>query len=237
MRPDHRAQLAAAIARFQADIRRLVQTVRPEERERLLATLDPARARPKTATAGTRASTEATPRRQPATPARGTTARTRARPAAPRRRRPPEAATTTRGTPAPAEPASATPASTMPAGLEASAATHVQTELPLAAAAGSAASAPAPAGSAAPAATTPAPAPAGSATGRRKRMQWTREAIVDELARWILSGTAIDASFVTRHGPPGLVPAARRVFGRFDAALNVAGLHVAKLYPDGPPGR
>ncbi|TMQ15346.1 MAG: hypothetical protein E6J91_13655 [Deltaproteobacteria bacterium] len=31
--------------------------------------------------------------------------------------------------------------------------------------------------------------------------------------------------------------AARRVFGRFDAGLNVASLHNGKLYPDGPPAR
>ena len=68
-------------------------------------------------------------------------------------------------------------------------------------------------------------------------MPWTRESIVNELANWMLSGTAIDATFVTRHGPPGLVAATRRVFGRFDAALNVAALHVSKLYPDGPPER
>jgi hypothetical protein len=73
----------------------------------------------------------------------------------------------------------------------------------------------------------------GSAKRGGKRVRWTREAIIEELSSWILSGTAIDASFVKRHGPPGLVPAALRVFGRFDAALNVASLHVAKLYPDG----
>jgi hypothetical protein len=87
---------------------------------------------------------------------------------------------------------------------------------------------------AAPAPTTP---PATTATGTRKRVPWTREAIINELATWMLSGTAIDATFVRRYGPPGLVAAARRVFGRFDAALNVAGLHVSKLYPDGPPQR
>jgi hypothetical protein len=48
-------------------------------------------------------------------------------------------------------------------------------------------------------------------------------------------GTVLDASFLTRHGPPGLVAATRRVFGRFDAAMNVAALHVSKLQPDGPP--
>lgn len=71
------------------------------------------------------------------------------------------------------------------------------------------------------------------APGKRKR--WTRDSIVEELATWLLGRTAIDAQFVSRHGPPGLVAAARRIFGRFDAALNVASLHVSKLYPDGPP--
>jgi hypothetical protein len=78
---------------------------------------------------------------------------------------------------------------------------------------------------------TPPTPPAGS----RKHAPWTRESIIKELASWMLSGTVIDAPFVTRHGPPGLVAATRRVFGRFEAALNVAGLHVSKLYPDGPP--
>jgi hypothetical protein len=61
--------------------------------------------------------------------------------------------------------------------------------------------------------------------------------VIGELASWMASGTEIDASFVTRHGPPGLVAATRRIFGRFEAALNVAGLHVSKLYPDGPPAK
>ena len=80
----------------------------------------------------------------------------------------------------------------------------------------------------------------GRADGRgdgKKRSPWTREAIIEELASWMASGTAIDAAFVARHGPPGLVAATRRIFGRFDAALNVAGLHFSKLYPDGPPSR
>jgi hypothetical protein len=76
----------------------------------------------------------------------------------------------------------------------------------------------------------------GTGTGG-KRVRWTRETIVSELATWMLSGTTIEAAFVTRHGPPGLVAAARRIFGRFEAALNVAALHVSKLYPDGPPER
>jgi hypothetical protein len=209
MSPDHRAQLAAAIAQFQANIRRLCQSVRLEERDRLLAALDPKRARPAAA--------------------RADTAKPRGRPAATRRTRKPERATRSRGAPASAPPASAPPASAPPAGSEAIT-EPVQTELPLPGAAGSAAAA------AAAAAATAAGSP-GSATVGKKRVRWTRETIVDELASWIVSGTALDASFVQRHGPPGLVPAARRIFGRFDAALNVAGLHVAKLYPDGPPGR
>lgn len=87
-----------------------------------------------------------------------------------------------------------------------------------------------------PAAVTPEP-PAEAPTGRRKRVPWTRELIINELTTWMLSGTAIDAQFMTRHGPPGLVAAIRRVFGRFEAALNVAALNVSRLYPDGPPAR
>lgn len=102
--------------------------------------------------------------------------------------------------------------------------------------------APAPAPPPAAAAPPPSPAPTTPAPGEpaatgRKRVPWTREAIINELATWMLSGTAIDATFVSRHGPPGLVAATRRVFGRFEAALNVAALHVSKLYPDGPPER
>jgi hypothetical protein len=93
---------------------------------------------------------------------------------------------------------------------------------------------PAPSPSAAASTTTstpPSPAP-----DSRKRKRWTRETIVAELATWMSSkGTVLDASFLTRHGPPGLVAATRRVFGRFDAAMNVAALHVSKLQPDGPP--
>jgi len=92
------------------------------------------------------------------------------------------------------------------------------------------ASAPAPAESEAQAPAEPAPRPTG-------KTRWTRETITSELANWMLSGTTIDAAFVARHGPPGLVAAARRVFGRFEAALNVAALHISKLYPDGPPER
>jgi hypothetical protein len=79
--------------------------------------------------------------------------------------------------------------------------------------------------------------PPGDPAEARGRARWTRDRIISELATWMLSGTAIDAQFMTRHGPKGLVAAIRRVFGRFDAALNVAALHNAKLYPDGPPAR
>lgn len=87
----------------------------------------------------------------------------------------------------------------------------------------------------APAAAPSAAAPASAVAGKRRK--WTRDTVIEELATWMVNGTALDAQFLTRHGPPGLVAAARRIFGRFDAALNVAGLHFAKLYPDGPPVR
>lgn len=85
-------------------------------------------------------------------------------------------------------------------------------------------------------AVTPEPPPAPPPAGRG-RTRWTRDTIISELATWLLSGTAIDAQFMTRHGPKGLVAAIRRVFGRFDAALNLAALHNARLYPEGPPTR
>jgi hypothetical protein len=116
-----------------------------------------------------------------------------------------------------------------------------QTDRQLALGLAAAAAAPAPVEPAAAPAPTPAPTPAPQpafepdARLGGKRRKWTREAIVDALAHWLVNGNALDASYVTRHGPPGLAAAARRIFGRFDAALNVAGLHVSKLYPDGPP--
>lgn len=94
----------------------------------------------------------------------------------------------------------------------------------------------APAAAVAPATVTPGPSPGLPAAGRG-RARWTRDTIISELATWLLSGTAIDAQFMTRHGPKGLVAAIRRVFGRFDAALNLAALHNSRLYPDGPPAR
>jgi hypothetical protein len=76
-----------------------------------------------------------------------------------------------------------------------------------------------------------------SATSGRKRVRWTRDAIITELASWMTNGSMVDASFMKRHGPPGLVAAALREFGRFDAALNVASLQVARLNPDSPTAR
>jgi hypothetical protein len=87
-------------------------------------------------------------------------------------------------------------------------------------------------GTSLPASAGGAPAGPASRSSGSKRVRWTRDAIIHELAGWMVTGTAIDSSFLKRHGPPGLVPAAVRVFGRFDAALNVAGLHAAELYPD-----
>ncbi|HZJ63912.1 MAG TPA: hypothetical protein VFD36_10385 [Kofleriaceae bacterium] len=93
---------------------------------------------------------------------------------------------------------------------------------------------------------TPAPEPAAEDSAPKQpaapptkggRVPWTRETIVSELASHMTSGTEIDAAFLTRHGPPGLVAAARRVFGRFEAAMNVAALHFSNLYPDGPPAK
>src|ERR1043165_7933505 len=94
-----------------------------------------------------------------------------------------------------------------------------------------------------PAPAAPAPEPAAADTQPKEpalpttksgRIAWTRETIVSELAKSMSSGTEIDAAFLTRYGPPGLVAAARRVFGRFDAAMNVAALHFSNLYPDWP---
>lgn len=66
------------------------------------------------------------------------------------------------------------------------------------------------------------------------RNSWTIESVLDELSTWLLSGTS-DAAFVSRHGPTGLVLAAKRFFGRFDAALNAANVRLARRYPRGIP--
>ena len=53
----------------------------------------------------------------------------------------------------------------------------------------------------------------------RKR-GWTQDAIVNELATWLVSGTSVDASFITRHGSRGLVAAAKKTFGRFGCVFH-----------------
>jgi hypothetical protein len=90
------------------------------------------------------------------------------------------------------------------------------------------------------AAVAPPPAPAAPTPQPRapevhKRVQWTRESIINELATWVSSGTAIDAAFMARHGPRGLVAAARKIFGRFEAAMNLTALHLSKVSAENPP--
>ncbi|HTJ47553.1 MAG TPA: hypothetical protein VL463_35885 [Kofleriaceae bacterium] len=82
-----------------------------------------------------------------------------------------------------------------------------------------------------------APAPVSAAPiADGKRMRWTRETVIAELCEWLISGI-VEPAFLRRHGKPGLVPAATRIFGRFDSALNVANLYLAKQYPEGPPSK
>jgi hypothetical protein len=87
----------------------------------------------------------------------------------------------------------------------------------------------------APPAPPPEPPPATPATEGRQRVQWTRESIINELATWVSSGTTIDAAFMARHGPRGLVAAARKIFGRFEAAMNLTALHLSKVSAENPP--
>jgi hypothetical protein len=90
------------------------------------------------------------------------------------------------------------------------------------------------------AAAAPAPIsdPAESATPAKKgRPAWTKERVVEELGNWLIQDPVIDAATLTRRNQSALVAAARRLFGRFDAALNAANLHLAELYPDGPPSK
>jgi hypothetical protein len=77
------------------------------------------------------------------------------------------------------------------------------------------------------------PAPAADA----RRREWTRTRVVTELADWLLQDPTIDAATLNRRGQGALASWARRLFGRFDAALNAANLHLAETYPDGPPKR
>jgi len=66
---------------------------------------------------------------------------------------------------------------------------------------------------------------------------WSRERVITELAKWLLEEPGIDAATLNRRGQASLANWAKRIFGRFDAALNAANIHLAELYPDGPPSR
>jgi len=61
--------------------------------------------------------------------------------------------------------------------------------------------------------------------------------VVTELADWLLQEPTIDAATLKRRGQGVLASRAVRLFGRFEAALNAANLHLAEKYPDGPPKR
>lgn len=67
--------------------------------------------------------------------------------------------------------------------------------------------------------------------------QWTRDAVIRELGQWLVTSKDLDPAFLKRHGPQGLVDAARRIFGRFDAALNAANLAIAPKLVDKGPAR
>lgn len=70
---------------------------------------------------------------------------------------------------------------------------------------------------------------------RGKSSALTRETIIETLVQMMISVPTVDARFMKKYGPRGFVPATLKVFGRFDAALNVAALQVSKLYPNGRP--
>lgn len=76
--------------------------------------------------------------------------------------------------------------------------------------------------------------PASSAQRGSKRIVWTADSVIDALVPFVKSRMEVDASFVKRHGPKGLVAAAIRFFGRYPAALNRASLHAAKLAASEP---
>ncbi len=68
--------------------------------------------------------------------------------------------------------------------------------------------------------------------------EWTREVVIAELGLWLINSKDVDVSFLKRHGPRGLVDAAKRIFGRFDAALNAANLAIApRMEPKRGGGR
>jgi len=77
--------------------------------------------------------------------------------------------------------------------------------------------------------------PVETPAGERKPGTWTREEITAELARWLVSGTKVNAWFLKNYGPRGFLPATLRLFGPLEAALLAARLRVPELYPDGLP--
>ena len=56
-------------------------------------------------------------------------------------------------------------------------------------------------------------------------------------ATWLLGGNPVEASYLIRHRQRALVTNAKKFFGRFEAALNAANLHLAREYPDGIPSK
>lgn len=66
---------------------------------------------------------------------------------------------------------------------------------------------------------------------------WTRDVVVDELAKWLLGGNPVEAAYLLRHKQRKLVVNAKKFFGRFEAALNAANLHLARQYPGGIPSK
>jgi len=95
---------------------------------------------------------------------------------------------------------------------------------------------PQPAGGAAEAPDQPPP-PAPTGTAPPSGRAWTRDRVITELATWLLQESGLDAATLTRRGQAPLATWSRRLFGRFDAALSAANLHLAARYPDGLPTR
>ncbi|MCE9576704.1 MAG: hypothetical protein K8W52_26395 [Deltaproteobacteria bacterium] len=79
------------------------------------------------------------------------------------------------------------------------------------------------------------PPPAEPVAAPRGRRPWTRERVIEELARWLIELPGLDAPSLRRRKQGALVDAARREFGRFEAALNASNLALAQKYPDGIP--
>ncbi|HVV83609.1 MAG TPA: hypothetical protein VHE35_11075 [Kofleriaceae bacterium] len=79
--------------------------------------------------------------------------------------------------------------------------------------------------------------PTRTASAPPARGQWTRELVVEELSQWLLGGHPVEAAYLIRHRQRALVTNAKKFFGRFDAALNAANLHLSRIYPEGIPSK